>query len=146
MVQGLERESFLSLDHATLKREITQYFSGMFVSLRIPHGSRIKSRVSKSVVAEPGVAYFEIQRCHLSSGVQDVNVLEVEEENPPKHDVSDEFKLRGGLCSEKFIERLMKEDGDTSAYEGHPYHFVEIPCRWITAILTPECEWRAVPR
>jgi hypothetical protein len=145
LVEGMEDQRSRGLDDAKLKKEVTSLFRGLLVCLQIPPGSRIKDARSGAIVADAGTAYFSIERCHLSTGLYDDIDLEVEEDNPPKHDVSEEFRLRGKLWSKEAAEALLRTDRGFP-YEEHRLPRLEVPGRWITAELTPERTWKEVPR
>jgi hypothetical protein len=146
LVEGMEEpRSSGGLDDAQLKKEITTAFARLLVRLQIPEGFRIKNVRSETIADSGGTAYLSIERCHLSSGIYDDIDLEIEGDNSPKHDVSEEFQLRGKLWSREAVEALLQGSHEFP-YDEHRLLKVEVPGRWITAELTRECTWREVPR
>jgi hypothetical protein len=145
MVPALPEERLNDLDDPRMKKDITQGFAGMIVTLDIPDGCRVRDCRTKAVLAEPGTACFSIERCHLSSGIYDHTDAEVEEDRPPKHDVATEFELRGKLYPVAVVEAIRK--GDHRMWEQkHGFPQLEVPGRWITAYLEPDGQWVPVPR
>jgi hypothetical protein len=146
LVEGMEEQrSPRGLDDSQLKKEITKAFAGLLVRLQIPEGSRVKNVRSETIAAGAGTAYLAIERCHLSSGIYDYIDLEIEEDNYPRHDVSEEFQLRGKLWPREAVEALL-EGNHEFPYNEHRLLRVEVPGRWITAELTSERTWRDMPR
>jgi hypothetical protein len=129
----------------TLKKHITEKLAGLLVSLRIPPGARIKDTSNGTVLTEGGQAYLSIERCHLSSGLYDETVLEVEEDQVPAHDVGREFKFLGKLWPNEAVAALLKEDHNFS-FEELRYPKVELPGSWIRAALKRDLTWDDVPR
>lgn len=146
LVEGMEEQrSPGGLDDVQLKKEITRAFGRLLVRLQIPEGTRMKNIRSKTIAAGAGTAYLSIERCHLSSGIYDDIDLEIEEDNSPRHDVSEEFQLRGKLWPREAVEALL-EGNHEFAYNEHRLLKVEVPGRWIRAELTAEHTWRDMPR
>lgn len=144
MIDGMDEDRSSRLDDARLKRDLTSAFGGILVRLCVPEGCRIKDQTTQAVVAEAGVAYFAIERCHLSSGVYDYVDLEFEENDRPMHDIGEEFMLRGKLWPPAAIKALLQRRRDQRIDE-RVFPRVELPGRWITAWLAQNLEWTDVP-
>jgi hypothetical protein len=84
-----------------LKKDVTSGMKGMIVRIHIPPDGRMLDKRARQIVAGPGDAFIQIERCHLSSGFgPDYGMhLEALEDNSMRHDIAEEFRLLGCLAA-----------------------------------------------
>lgn len=141
-------------DEPRLKKAITEQLRDQLVLLGIPEGSCIIESSTTRVIAPAGEAHFLIKRCHLSASQHGDQIdAEIQENNPPKHDIASNFMLTGTfltmrarqereraieekqkiLRGDLTLEEAMIEQGPTTLAGRRLGFQLLVPGRWICA-------------
>src|SRR4029453_16639504 len=125
------------LEEATLKGDITRALTGTVAAIRVPPGCCIRDNETLiSLVDCELTAYVTIERCHLTgdfgASIQDSHAWEAD---PPQHDVSEEFRLRGKLLPVDMAEHLL-QIGRYGCRWPKSLPVLNVPGRWITSYWT----------
>jgi hypothetical protein len=130
---------FPALDGSSFKREVTsKNVGGLIAVVRVPAGARLETtqHESRPLCSTGDAFYFAIERCHLSSGVMDVDEARAHEEARPRFDIDDRFEFRGAVLGARGAplgaDVVHKFPG---RFDYGDVWRANIPARWIESVV-----------
>ncbi len=99
MVKDAETlQNFEPLETRSFKRDFTLNAGGVIAKGTVPEGANISSQTYKEPSYKEGDSFwFRVERCHLSSGIEDHYVYTTAESPERNYDINEEFKFFGHL-------------------------------------------------
>lgn len=132
------KRGFRFAQETSFKRDFTATSArGLVVVARVPAGTHLEVGDPPTRLAEAGSAvYFVLDRCHLSSAIDDYPDVAVADADAPRFDLDADFEFYGALLGAG--PRLLDADRDVTPpdpFDTRVPHRGRLPGRWFEAVL-----------